>query len=121
MNENSILNTVKDYLGILPEDKSFDKELIMLINSNLPVLTEIGLGPENGFMITGESEGWDSFVDLNDLKILQMVKGCISMRVKIQWDAGSSPSFVIDILKDQIKEFEWRLQAIVDPGKKVSP
>ena len=119
MNENSILNTVKSFLGIMSEDKSFDAELIMLINTNLPVLAEIGIGPAEGFMITGETECWDSLVDLNNLKVLQMVKGFICFRVKVQWDAGSSSSFVVDIWKEQIKEYEWRLQAAVDPGKEL--
>lgn len=117
--ENSILQTVK--VACNTEDHNhFDQELIMYINSAISVLTQIGVGPKDGFVVTGLSETWDQFLTNDREQMLKIVKAYVSMSVRLLFDPPSS-SFVLDHLKEKAKEYEWRIQAIVDPGKKVSP
>ena len=58
----SILTSIKKLLGIDESYKHFDPDLIMHINSVFSILTQLGVGPPNGFSITGDTEKWDSFI-----------------------------------------------------------
>ena len=49
--EKSILTSIKKSLGIEAEYTHFDEELIMHINSVFMILTQLGVGPEEGFEI----------------------------------------------------------------------
>ena len=45
----SILTSIKKMLGIMDEYEHFDADLIMHINSVLGILTQLGVGPADGF------------------------------------------------------------------------
>ena len=49
---DSILNNVKKLLGIDSEDDSFDVDVMAMINSTIPALAQMGIGPSNGFIVT---------------------------------------------------------------------
>lgn len=53
--DDSILTSVKKALGPEEDYEHFDPEIIMHINSVLATLTELGVGPANGFMIQNPS------------------------------------------------------------------
>lgn len=44
---DSILDSVKSYCGILPDDKSFDTDILMSINAIMVVLNQFGVGPSD--------------------------------------------------------------------------
>ena len=48
----SILTSIKKLLGIDESYTHFDPDLIMHINSVFSVLTQIGVGPANGFSLS---------------------------------------------------------------------
>lgn len=112
---DSILNSIKKLLG-LPEDYSaFDQDVIMSINSVFMALSQIGVGPENSFVITGENETWDQF--LENINQLEAVKMYVFMKVKLAFDPPAS-STALESYKNQIAELEWRLNSAVDFGGK---
>lgn len=104
-NLNSILNSIKGLLGIMPDDKSFDMEIILHINSVFSILTQLGIGPKDGFRITDEDDLWSDF--LSDEKRLATVKDYMFMKVKIIFDPPTNGS-LLESYKELIKEFEWR-------------
>lgn len=108
---DSILTSIKKLLGIAEEYDHFDADLIMHINSVLMILTQLGVGPSNGFMIEDESATWNSFVPDSDM--LAMVKSYMFMKVKLLFDPPLG-SAVMESYNRQISEFEWRLNAAVD-------
>lgn len=111
---NSILRTVKKMLGLpLNDFGQFDIDLIIHINSAFDTLTQLGVGPVEGFRITGLDETWDDFV--TDQR-LDMIKSYVYMKTRLAFDPPSS-SFVIDAFNKQIVEYEWRLNVAVDPGE----
>ena len=59
---NSILNSVKESIGIAEEYTNFDNVLIMHINSVFVILNQIGVGPENGFSIRDGTAQWSDFL-----------------------------------------------------------
>ena len=56
--ESSILNSIKKLLGIDQKYTQFDTDIIMHINSVFMVLNQLGVGPANGFRITGPDQKW---------------------------------------------------------------
>ena len=107
--EDSILNTIKSLLGINEDINAFDGELIVHINSVLSILRQLGIGPPDGFAISGESDSWDEFIGDNPIR-LNAVKTYVYMRVKLLFDPPSSSS-AEKAFDETIKEFEWRLNA----------
>lgn len=110
MNE-SILQSVKKGLGVPEDDDGFDPELIMYINSALMILTQLGIGPLGGVIISGPEETWTSVIEGS--YELELVKTYVILRVRLMFDPPSS-SFVLDAIKNQIAEFEWRLNVQVE-------
>lgn len=116
MTEESILLSVKKNLGgIALGNDHFDEDLITNINSALMILRQIGVGPVSGFSIEGPEETWEDYLG-SDLAKLQSVKEYIVLRVKLAFDPPSS-SFVLESLRKERDELEWRLNVEVDPGE----
>lgn len=103
---DSILNDVKKYLGLDYTYTIFDQELILLINSVFMILTQMGVGPENGYRITGSTNTWIQFTE-DDL-LLEAVKVYIPLKVKLMWDTPQNSSVTAQ-LQQIISELEWRL------------
>jgi hypothetical protein len=102
-----ILNDIKKSLGISVDYDAFDSSIVPLINSNIMSLTQLGIGPEEGFVISEDGdETWFDFI--GDRIDIEAIKSYIYLNVKLVFDPPSS-SFVINAIKDQIQEFVWRL------------
>lgn len=110
---DSILTTIKKLLGIAEDDTSFDTDVMININMALNVLFQLGVGPETGFSITGNTETWSDYI--SDMSKLEMIKTYIYLKVKLIFDPPQS-SRVIESIENQIKELEWRANVQVDPG-----
>lgn len=102
----SILTSTKKILNIGESDTSFDTDVLLHINSVLSVLTQVGIGPAEGYMIEDSTATWDAFI--GDDPRLNLVKTYVYLRVRLLFDPPGT-SFVIDSMEKQIAEFEWRL------------
>lgn len=109
---DSILISIKKMLGIAEEYEHFDQDLIMHINTVLSILTQLGVGPSEGFFIQDSSAIWFDFIS-GSAKI-EMVKSYVFLKVKLIFDPPLS-SAVIESINRQIGELEWRIQVAVDP------
>ena len=109
----SILTSIKKLLGIAEEYEHFDNDIIMHINSVFMILTQLGVGPSKGFMITDSSASWDDFLP-KDSEKLQAVKTYMYMKVRLMFDPPTS-SAVMESMNRTISELEWRLNVAVDP------
>lgn len=110
---DSILNSIKKLLGITEDYKHFDPDLIMHINSAFFILNQLGVGPEDPFTIEDKNATWDEFVSNQDT---EAIKSYIALRVRLLFDPPQHGS-LMSAIQDQIKEYEWRLNVQVDPGK----
>lgn len=113
MNE-SILTTIKKMLGIVEDYEAFDEDIIVNINTVFMTLNQIGVGPEEGFAITSKHSKWSDFI--KEDKKLESVKTYIYLKVKLIFDPPSS-SFVLESMKNNIAELEWRLNVQADSNK----
>lgn len=78
-------------------------------------LTQLGVGPQDGFFIKDETDLWTDFIQ--DDKRLEFVKTYIYLKVKLVFDPPLSSS-VLDAMNRQINELEWRLNVAVDSGRR---
>lgn len=114
---DSILNSVKIQLGIEPDSKDFDAEIMMNINSAIMTLRQLGVGPEKGFIVVSSEQTYDEYLGEGSLEI-PMVKIYLAKRVKLSWDSNNSSSYFINLLQSEIDEMEYRLSVQVDYAKK---
>lgn len=110
-NMTSILTSVKKMLGIAEEYDHFDSDIIMHINSVFAILTQLGVGPKEGFFIEDDTTSWSDFIQSNSL--LNQVKSYMYLKVKLLFDPPPSSS-VIESTNRLISELEWRINVAVD-------
>lgn len=109
---SSILNDVKHALGLLPDDHAFDPTVIMHANTAIADLTQLGVGPVEGFRITGETEDWAQFAD--DPR-LSSVQSFIFLKVAILFDPPKT-GFTQAAYERQLEEMAYRINVVVDYG-----
>lgn len=107
---DSILNSVKDYLGIQAADTAFDTELTMHINAIMFVLKQLGIGPETPFRVTNSTQTWS---DLMGDVPYDEVRLYVQLRVKKLFDPSTNNQ-LMDALKEEIDQAEWRLKVMAD-------
>ena len=103
----SILTSIKRLLGITEEYDHFDDEIIVHINSVFMILNQLGVGPDEGFMIEDESATWEDF--FTGRENLAAVRSYIYLKVKILFEGHTLGASMIESLERMVKEFEWRL------------
>lgn len=113
--EESILNTTKQSLGITADNKDFDLNIIVAINSAFMILNQLGVGPKEGFKITDDSEEWGDFVDED--ADLEAVKTYIHLKTKLIFDPPLNGT-LIDSIDRIVRELEWRLNVKVEEDNK---
>jgi hypothetical protein len=104
----SILTSIKKLLGIEEDYTHFDADIVMHINSVFMILTQLGVGPSEGFIIEDKTKTWTDFLPNSDLAKLSAVKSFIYLKVRLLFDPPSS-SAVIESTNKLISELEWRL------------
>lgn len=109
--DDSILDSIKKILGMPPAYDAFDTDLVIHINSVFGILAQLGVGPAGGFSISDNTTLWKSY--LGDSKDLEMVKSYIALKVRLVFDPPTTGA-VMDAMKEQIREYEWRLNVQVD-------
>lgn len=118
MPSSSILNSVKKVLGLPESDSSFDLDIVMHINSALATLTQIGVGPDEGFAIEDDSATWDAFI--GDQPKYATVKTYVYLKVRLVWDPPGT-SYALESMKEQIDELVFRLNVEREGTKWVAP
>lgn len=108
---DSILESIKERIGIATDDDSFDTDIVDLINSAFADLNDIGVGPSDGFSISNKRDNWDDFVE--DVRVLSSVKDFIYLTVKLTFDPPTQ-SALLTSMENRLKKLEWRLNVKCD-------
>lgn len=115
----SILNTVKKLLGILPEMKEFDLDILMHINNAISILSQIGVAPDEGFVVLTEEDTYEDYLGEKSQQLGPHVSLYLMYRTKLGFDPPQS-SIMTECVKEAIRELECRLSYMVDPGDEVT-
>lgn len=107
----SILTSIKKLLGIAEEYEHFDADIIMHINGVFGTLSQLGIGPPNGFAISDKSSVWSEFIG-NEI-LLESVKTYVYKKVRLAFDPPTN-SAALESLQRMIAEDEWRLNVQSD-------
>lgn len=102
----SILTSVKKILGIDASYTAFDPDILLHINSVFSTLNQLGIGPSHGLTIENATPTWDAFIGADAR--LNSVKSYVYLRVRLLFDPPTT-SYMIDAMRQQITELEWRL------------
>lgn len=116
--EQSILISTKKILGISEDYTVFDLDIITHINTALSTLTQLGVGPSEGFMIEDDSAVWEDFID-DDVQF-NAVRSYVFLRVKQLFDPPTT-SYLIEATERQIQQLEWRLNVHREESGWVDP
>lgn len=113
--EDSVLNLTKKTIGVTTDYNVFDDEIIMDINSVFSILYQLGIGNKQ-YRITGAEETWTDFFEENEVEDanIEDVKTYMRNKVKLMFDPPMN-SFLVQLMQDQCKEFECRINYEVDP------
>lgn len=110
----SILDSIKKLLGIPPEYRAFDDDLIMHINTVFVILNQLNIGPPDGFFIADKRTNWNKYTSETNCNL---VKTYVYLKVRLMFDPPAS-SALIESINAMISELEWRLYVIGDENRK---
>lgn len=113
--DDSILTSVKKVLGIPEYYEHFDQDILLHLNSVMSILHQLGVGPEEGFIVEDDSTTWSDLFDGDiDANKMMYVKSYVCLRVRLLFDPPTS-SGAIDAMERQMRELEWRITVTRDP------
>ena len=116
-NNDSILTSIKKLMGLTEEYDAFDQDILILINSVLFELEQIGVKAKDGFSLTDKTVVWSDYSD--DDRLLNVLKPYIYMKTKLTFDPPTS-SGALDSMNRIIDRFEWRINLYADTGGSVN-
>lgn len=104
--ETSVLKTIKKPLNIPADDNSFDQDLILFINSELYILSQLGINVLEPKMIN-EDTNWVDILG-PETSLNQMAKEYIYLSVRIVFDPPQTVP-ALNALKEKRDETAWRI------------
>ena len=106
---DSILNSTKKALGIMPDVTAFDPDLIMHINTAFSKLNPLDVGPSDTYRIEDSTAEWSDFYTNHDIN---MVRSYIYLEVRMLFDPPTAS--VLTSFEKTKAELEWRLNVADD-------
>lgn len=100
----SVLDSVKEALGIDEEYNVFDMDILAYINGTL--MTAHQLGAVDDVTVLDETTTFGNIINENTQ--LNALYVYLIMNVRLLFDPPQN-SFLVNSLKDQIQEVQWRL------------
>jgi hypothetical protein len=119
--EQSILTSTKKILNIGVDDESFDLDILTYINTAFSHLHQLGIGPDEGFVIEDAEATWEDFLGPEAaLPILSAVKTNVHLRVRAIFDPPQLPH-VMSAMQAQLLESDTRLLIMREETAWVNP
>lgn len=107
----SILTTIKKMLGLSEDDTTFDQDIVVFINTAIMGLTQIGIGPQNGYFITDKTQLWEDLTE--GRSDIEAVKSFIYLKTRLLFDPPNT-AYVLESTQRILTELEWRLHVQVN-------
>lgn len=114
INSESILSSVKKLIGINEDDKSFDLDIMLNINAASSTLYQLGVLPKP-FTVKSEGDAYNDLYPDGKEDVLNLIKMYFVCKVRLGFDVSTLSSAVIEVMKEMIREFEWRMMTAHNP------
>lgn len=105
--EGSILDDTKIYCNVMLWENTFDHDILMLLNTSLSTLMQMGVLPVTAPPVKDRNRLWTDWIPAEFGIRLEMVKTYVMSKVKIIFDPPQS-SDLRAALQATIDECEWR-------------
>ena len=106
---NSILEDIRERVGLTRESIEFDSELVTLINGAIMTLRQNGVG--SPIVVEDETKTWQDFKDdsqVNGNEFFSMVQSYLMLSVKVLFDPP--PPSMVEHYSQKLNEILWRLR-----------
>lgn len=111
---DSILSSVKKLIGISEDDKSFDIDIMLNINAASSTLFQLGV-LKKPYTVTSKEDAYEDLIPDGTEDVVNQIKMYFVYKTRLGFDSSTLSGTVIDVLKDMIREAEWRLMATFNP------
>lgn len=111
---NSILFSVKKLIGIPIEDKSFDLDIMLNINAASSTLYQLGV-LKTPFTVTSKEDTYADLIPGGTEDVVNQIKMYFVYKTKLGFDSSTLSTAMIEVIKELIRETEYRLQISFNP------
>lgn len=105
--DHSILMDVRSMCNLEPHDYTFDNQLIPLINTQLMMAHQFGVG-WSSFAVRDESQTWADWVEIPG-EDLRAIKTWVGYSVLLAFDPPDNGT-VLKAYQDMLAKIEWMLR-----------
>lgn len=111
---NSILSSVKKLIGISEDDESFDLDIMLNINAAISILYQLGV-IEKPFTVMSKDDTYSDLIPGGSEDVVNQIKMYLVYKTRLGFDSSTISSAVIEVLKESIRELEYRLMITFNP------
>lgn len=111
---DSILSSVKKLIGVSEDDKSFDLDIMLNINAASSTLFQLGV-LEKPYTVTSKEDLYEDLIPNGTEDVVNQIKMYFVYKVRLGFDSSTLSGAMIEVLKEMIKESEWRLMVSFNP------
>lgn len=107
--EESIIDSIKGYIGVSNVDNAFDQDIVLHINSTFSTLYQLGVSNKNTpFRVCKDCDiSWyEMFADYPNC--VEFIKEYTYLKVRLLFDPPTNSS-LLESLKQSIQETEYRI------------
>lgn len=111
---DSILSSVKKLIGISEDDESFDLDIMLNINAASSILYQLGV-LQKPFTITSKDDKYNDLIPGGTDDVINQIKMYYVYKTRLGFDSSSLSGIMVDVLKEMIRETEYRLMISYNP------
>lgn len=111
---DSILSSVKKLIGISEDDRSFDLDIMLNINAASATLYQLGV-LKKPYTVTSKDDTYEDLIPDGSPDVIDQVKMYFVYKTRLGFDSSTLSSAMIEVIKEMIKEAEWRLMVTFNP------
>lgn len=111
---DSILSSVKKLIGISEEDESFDLDIMLNINAASSTLYQLGV-LKKPFTVTSKEDTYDDLIPGGTEDVVNQIKMYYVYKTRLGFDSSTLSGTVIEVIKEMIREAEYRLMISFNP------
>ena len=111
---DSILSSVKKLIGISEDDVSFDLDIMLNINAASSTLYQLGV-LQKPYTVISKDDTYGDLIPGGSEDVVNQIKMYFVYKTRLGFDSSTLSGTVIEVMKEMIKETEWRLMVSFNP------